>query len=70
MVTRLHNNTGALCSDCGIVVKSRDEMSNFEKECMDGTQDCLPVLCKPCLSVKLSNENLISNVYIETTKEN
>jgi|694.fasta_scaffold12364_34 hypothetical protein len=66
---RIHNDIGAVCSDCGCVIKTRGEMSQFEKECMDGNQDCLPLMCKECLSHKLNNSNLISDVYNTTTKE-
>ena len=66
---RLHNDIGVVCVECGIVVKTRNEMSSFEKECMDGTQDCLPLMCKECLSQKLNNNNLISDVYNTTTRE-
>lgn len=52
---------GLHCSSCLVLVVPNEKLSNFQKECANGNQDCLPGFCIECtLNIDdMSNQRLL-----------
>lgn len=55
---------GLHCSSCLSLIMPYEKLSNFQKECANGNQKCLPCFCKDC-RIHLNNDSIKRLLWLD-----
>lgn len=55
---------GLHCSSCLSLIMPYEKLSNFQKECANGNQECLPYFCKDC-RIHLNNDSIKRLLWLD-----